>query len=67
MSYTTEKFIRVYDDKIGSYIEVGPDGDGLDLVDISYNEDNRKISFITNQEHAVEMAKAILELYGDKE
>jgi len=36
--FTKEKSVRVYDDKTGAYVRVGPDRDGLDLCEISYNE-----------------------------
>lgn len=32
--YSIERLIRVYDDDTGSYIQIAPDSDGLDLVEI---------------------------------
>lgn len=32
--YSLEVLRRVYDDDSGAYIEVGPDRDGLDLVEV---------------------------------
>lgn len=41
-SYTLEFAIRVYNDTSGDYVYVGPDVDGLDLIEIRYVE-NEKI------------------------
>lgn len=65
--YTSEKFIRVYDDKHGFYTQIGPDGDGLDLAEMLYIEEDKKVSFVLDKRHMVETAKAILELYGNEE
>lgn len=32
--YSIEKSYRVYNDSTGEYVRIGPDADGLDLVDI---------------------------------
>jgi hypothetical protein len=34
MTYTLETMYEVWDDGSGSHIEIGPDRDGLDLVEI---------------------------------
>lgn len=38
MAFSVEKFVRVCDDKDGCYWQIGPDRDGLDLVELSYND-----------------------------
>ena len=38
-SYTLEFAIRVYNDTSGDYVYVGPDADGLGLIEIRYVED----------------------------
>ncbi len=68
MAYSAETFIRIYDDKTGEHVQVGPDADGLDCVEISQREQSGKIEArITIQpEQALLLAKAILELYAPK-
>lgn len=34
-TYSTEFYIRICDDESGDYIQLGPDKDGLDMVEIS--------------------------------
>jgi len=36
MSYTTKTLIRVFDDDSGHHVDVAPDADGLDLVELHY-------------------------------
>lgn len=39
MKYSIERLVRVCDDNHGTYIQISPDADGLDMVDIrSYDE-----------------------------
>lgn len=62
--YSVETVKQIWDDRHGSRLEVGPDRDGLDLVDIrSYSDDNKCTEFTTTQEQALLLAEAILELY----
>ena len=64
--YTSEHVIQVWDDTHGDRIEVGPDRDGMQLVEIrSYNDENKAGDSITmTEERALLVAKAILQLYG---
>ena len=42
MRHTLEHLYRVYNDDHGHYIEIGPDGDGIDLIEIrSCNKDGK--------------------------
>lgn len=41
--YTTELIRKIWNDKDGYSIEVGPDADGLDLVEIRCRDDQGKI------------------------
>ena len=34
MAFSSEKSIRIYDDSTGDFIHIGPDHDGLGLVEI---------------------------------
>ncbi len=69
--YSTETFVRIYDDRNGSFVEIGPDRDGLDLVEICQKDSPREkcdIRFVTmGSEQAILMAQAVLRLYGPKE
>lgn len=68
MSFSAETVIQVWNDEHGDRVEVGPDRDGLGLVEIrSYTDDNQIGSRITlAPEQAVLIAEAILKLYGEK-
>lgn len=68
--FTAEKIVQVYNDEVGSYIYVGPDADGLDLVEIrSYFSDGKiecggNARITMPPEQAILVARAILELYS---
>jgi hypothetical protein len=68
MSYSVERVIEVWDDQHGEHIDVGPDRDIGELVEIrSYTVDGvigQRIAMA--KEQAVLVAQAILELYGPK-
>ena len=66
MSYSTETVIQVWNDKHGERVEVGPDRDGAELVEIrSYTDDDRLgCSLAMPPEQAILVAYAILKLYG---
>lgn len=68
MRMTVERVIKIYDDDTGNHFYVGPDADGLDGVEIRDVSSNGRIDarFFMGKEQAVEVAKAILELYGKK-
>ncbi len=38
MPYTVEKFMRVYNDRTGDYVEVREDRDALELIEIQNSE-----------------------------
>lgn len=67
-TFTKERVIRVWNDDHGTHIHVGPDGDGLDLVEIrNVDEDGSIVTSITMPaEQAVKVAEAVLELYGNR-
>lgn len=44
MAFTLETMCQVFDDDDGSCIEVGPDGDGLEIVEIRYRTTEGKIT-----------------------
>lgn len=71
MTFTSENIIKVYDDATGESVYIGPDGDGLDCVEIRaldekgniYNNGNARVTM--QPEQAILVAKAILKLYGN--
>jgi hypothetical protein len=67
MAYSMESVTYIYNDETGDKVYVGPDGDGLGLVEIrssAYERVEARIAFTPEQ--AVLVAKAILDLYGPK-
>lgn len=66
VSYTTDTVKQIWNDDTGEHIYVGPDGDGVDLVELRYVDDGGTICsrFTMTPEQAVATAKAILELYS---
>lgn len=68
--YTVDRVVRVYDNREGSHFYVGPDADGLDMVEVRDVDAGNHIDArlcLGSPEHAVLVAKAILELYGPKD
>jgi hypothetical protein len=43
MAYTSEKCFKIWDDEAGYRFEVGPDADGLDLLEIRFVDSVGKI------------------------
>lgn len=41
--YSLENVARIWNDKTGEYIEIGPDNDGLDLLEIRTYTDDKKL------------------------
>lgn len=72
--YTAEKSIKIYDDTTGDYIQVGPDADTGEAVEIasfvhsqSDNSTGREAGIIlADPEQAVAVARAILDLYDNE-
>lgn len=67
--FTIERAAKVYDEDSGESVYVGPDADGLDLVELRFCDADGKIAArlpAIQAEMAIEVAKAILELYGPK-
>lgn len=58
--YSVEKSAKIFNDVTGKFISIGPDRDGLDLVEI-IDEDNNKI--VISQEEALLIAKVLSEIY----
>jgi hypothetical protein len=62
--FSTEVVRRVFDDSDGVYIEVGPDSDGLDLIQVSTSGESEeyygKLRLILAPEQARHLAKALL-------
>ena len=66
--YTVDHVIKVWDDQNGTHVYVGPDGDGLELAELRYVDEDGKIGdrIALPKEMMVEVARAVLALYGDK-
>jgi len=64
MGYTKERMYQVWDDKHGDRIEVGPDRDGLDLLEIrQYGDDGKLTASVTmTKERALLVAEAIADI-----
>lgn len=60
--------IRVYDDSEGTFIEIGPDGDGLGGIEVRTVDKNSREFFgefrivLSTKDFATKLAQAILEL-----
>lgn len=64
-----ERIIKVFDDNRGWFVQVGPDGDGLELCSIAYHEGDshdRSREIVIPWAHAAAVARAILELTNAK-
>ena len=60
MSYSMETQYEIWDDQSGDHIEVGPDRDGLDLIEIRYFCDDKCNHRITmDKEQATLVQKAL--------
>jgi hypothetical protein len=64
MAYSVEHVTEVWDDNDGSKIEIGPDRDGLDLVEIREKDSQGKIvnRLVLKQDQAKLVAQALLEV-----
>jgi hypothetical protein len=65
-SYTVERVFKVWDNKQGDHVYVGPDADGLDLAELRYVDSTGKIAHRICLPPAmmVKVAESILALYG---
>lgn len=63
MGYSTEFFMRVYDDSTGEYYQISQDPDGLDLVELSHHEKTEVeyASFTMTLEAADKFQRALAE------
>ena len=60
MSYTLETLYEIWDDKTGNKIEVGPDRDALDLIEIRAIDDGKRVSDVTlTREQAALVSNAL--------
>lgn len=67
-TFTLETHCEVWDDKTGNHIKIGPDRDGLDLVEIRRidNQGKEEASMTILRMEAKLLAKAINQLLGKK-
>ena len=63
MGYSKEMLFKIYNDDTGERIEVGMDGDGLDLIEIRQYTDNNKIASRITM--TPEQAKLVSEAIGE--
>jgi hypothetical protein len=67
MNESKYSIIELYGEKNDDYIAVGPDPDGLDMVELKYVPIiGHKIDFYMPRGQAVLVALSIIELYGEK-
>lgn len=45
-THSVEFYIRICDDESGDYVQLGPDKDGLDMVEISSHCDGKETSSV---------------------
>ena len=66
MAFTKERVIKIWNDKTGEHVDVGPDADGLDLVEIVSRDSTgtAEARLTMQREQALLVAAAIVELYG---
>jgi hypothetical protein len=66
--FHVERMIKIHDDATGNHFYVGPDADGLDGMEIRDVNDQGEIEarLFMGREQAVQVARAILELYEPK-
>lgn len=63
--FTTELSARVYDDKLGAFVQIGEDADALDLCEIAYSDGDPAemgTPIVIPWPMAVKVALAILKL-----
>lgn len=60
MTFSVENFTRVYDDSTGYYVEVRPDADAGDLVQIDASEQGQSAPLMMPPEQARLLAKALV-------
>jgi len=67
-TFSLETMYRVWDDKTGDRVEVGPDSDGLDLLEIrSYTNDGKlEVSILLKPEMAPLVADAIYRFAAER-
>ncbi len=70
MGYSSETIIKVFDDDSGEHVYIGPDGDGLDCVELRAVDSDGKnypgARITMSPAQAILVADAIIKLYGDK-
>jgi hypothetical protein len=65
--FTMETMREIWDDKNGEHFEVGPDRDGLDMIEIRSRDTDNKIDarIVFPLEAAVMVAQAILACHDE--
>lgn len=66
--FTVEKVMKIWDDKVGEYLQIGPDGDGLGLLDLQYVDVTGKINsrIVLPREMLLVVARVILDNYSEE-
>jgi hypothetical protein len=67
-NYSTETFVKVFDDDNGFHILIGPDRDGLECCEIRYVDaaDKNQPSIVMDWPMAVMVAQAVLALANER-
>lgn len=68
MSYSYEVKYEIWNDKTGECIEIGPDRDGLELIEIRLRLDNKITTrMVFTSEEAILITKALTNCVADLE
>ena len=67
--YSLEMHMRVYDDAEGVYIRVGPDADGLDLVEVQTDGKSAEyfgpLRLVVHPDMALRLGEALVRVAND--
>lgn len=59
---SVEKRIQIWDDDAGTYVEVGPDHDGLGLIQITQKYSDDTFIVTVSKQEAILLSQAIMEV-----
>ncbi len=65
MNTTLEKYFKIWDDQLGTRIELGPDREGLDLIELrqfDHNGEEIGVGILLNSQEASKIIIALKEL-----
>lgn len=65
MSVSVEITRRVYNDDSGEFVQIGPDGDGLGICHIHFEDGDLTHDFYITKEHARAVGEQLIKLADD--